>query len=69
MTSERYLIRTLDGPVEGTRWAPPDWTWPLPDILDTPQGVYRKVSESQLPPHEGIARGAAYQFWPHKDDE
>lgn len=59
-----YLARFIDGPLKGqTRMLT---FWPLPDeweVVLNPEGIYRKVSESQLTEdHEGVARGAQYEW-------
>lgn len=72
--SERFLIRTVGGPFPGTRVASDnEYAWPLPDVLEDPEmrGVYRKGTESKLPPQEPdshIMRGAEY-FWEPADGE
>lgn len=67
-----FVIRFVGGPADGTRFCDrlEDYglSWPLPDTLDMPNeaGLYRKVSESQLPveaaanPHVGV--GAEYEW-------
>ncbi len=69
-----FVIRCIGGPTPGTRMCDrlEDWglSWPLPDTLPVPsslgEGIYRKVSESQLPPdvaanpHVGV--GAEYHW-------
>lgn len=63
---ERLLIRTRGGPHHGTEVSDVERTpWPLPDVLPGDDGVYRKVSESQLPPQpfgSVLVRGAEYQW-------
>ena len=64
--SERFLIRTEDGPRPGTRVAE-GWRWPLPYLLMTEGGQYVKASESSLPPQPGdghLLRGAEYRWQP-----
>lgn len=64
--AERFLIRTSDGPNEGTRVAE-GWAWPLPELLLTEGGCYVKTGESQLPPMGdgvGMLRGAEYRWQP-----
>lgn len=71
--SERFLIRTIGGPLPATRVIEAaEMSWPLPETLDDPEGRghYRKVSESQLPPQpEGshVMRGAEYEWVPGED--
>lgn len=65
--AERFLLRTVGGPAEGTRVVP--GPWPLPDELQAAQfgGVYRKRSESDLPPQADdshVMRGAEYEWCP-----
>ncbi len=63
-----FLLRTNGGPLDGeTRVVDPNvMPWPFPDELSVEGGVYRKVSESQLPsdaaanPHVGV--GAEYEW-------
>lgn len=63
--AEQFLIRLVNGPCPGDLFTTKA-TWPLPDeLLPTPNGVYRKTSESQLPPQSEdshILRGAAYHW-------
>jgi hypothetical protein len=67
-----FTIRCNGGPAEGTRFCNrlEDYglSWPLPEILTVPgsKGVYRKVSESQLPPeaaeNPNLGVGAEYEW-------
>jgi hypothetical protein len=67
-----FIIRCNGGPAPGTRSCErlEDYglSWPLPDTLDVPAGggVYRKVSESQLPSeaaeHPNVGVGAEYEW-------
>jgi hypothetical protein len=66
--SERFLIRTEGGPVDGeTRVAnslgDDGWRWPLPDVLPHPDGRYVKEAESILPAplHERVT--LALEAW------
>jgi hypothetical protein len=64
--SEAFLIRTVGGPFPGDRICE-GWSWPLPETLDDPEqrGIYRKVSESDLPPQAAnshVMRGAQYEW-------
>ena len=37
--------------------------WPPPDVFETPDGRFRKVSQSVLEePHKGVLRGAEYTW-------
>ena len=69
--SEEVLLRMSGGPYPGDRHGPVDELggWPLPETLDVPEGggVYRKVSESQLPDDAvgpNLIRGAQYEWEP-----
>jgi hypothetical protein len=73
MGTERFLIRTEGGPMDGeTRVANAGgtgpWEWPLPDVLNYDQsGRYVKAAESDLPaqpPESQMARGATYRWEP-----
>jgi hypothetical protein len=65
---EVFLIRLEGGPCPGDRSAPSSvLPWPLPDALAAPGGVYRKVTESRLPPmppDSHVMRGAQYVWVP-----
>lgn len=59
--SERIVIR----------WVGRGWTkettvralkWPLPDVLEEGGVRWRKVSESQVEPMEGLVRGVVYEL-------
>ena len=70
---EQFLMRFNGGPYPGTRVTPADtMTWPLPDEIPVAGiGLYRKTSESQLPPQpEGshLIRGAEY-VWEDRTNE
>lgn len=72
---EVFLIRATGGPHEGTRVITADqMPWPLPDTLPAGAagGVYRKVSESGLPPQPAdsrVKRGAEYRWAPAPSGE
>jgi hypothetical protein len=70
-----FIVKCVGGPAEGVRicddLAEYGLAWPLPDELPGTEslgGVYRKVSESQLPvevassPHVGV--GAEFRWVP-----
>lgn len=76
---ERFLLRFCGGQFAGTHivregevylyasTTEPEtyWSWPLPDHLVAPGGIYRKVAESQLPPQPAdshVVRGAEYEW-------
>jgi hypothetical protein len=66
MASERFLVRTKDGPNPGTRVAE-GWAWPLPELLLTEGGQYVKAGESNLAPQDEdsiVVRGAEYRWQP-----
>jgi hypothetical protein len=78
---EMFFLRTVGGPHPGDRYCTEGAVfgegavgfvvaWPLPEELPDMGGVYRKVSESQLPPMpEGshVMRGAEYHW--HREGE
>jgi hypothetical protein len=66
VSTEAFLVRTVNGPRPGTRVAE-GWAWPLPVLLLAEGGQYVKISESSLEPQvedSNVLRGAEYRWQP-----